>query len=212
MHNKGRFHNVFFGLTLRPDSAAFAIMVLLLFLIFVFLFLTLTAQPAQGQTFRVIYNFTGGQDGATPYAGLTMVAVGNLYGTTYSGGRAGAGTVFRLSQNGPGWILTPLYSFSGGPDGAAPSAPLVLGRDGTLYGTTNGGGNGNGTVFNLKPPPTSVSAHIVGGWKETVLYQFQGSPDGSGPAFSPLLFDDEGNIFLTTELGGDNRATVAWSS
>jgi hypothetical protein len=60
MHHKGRFPNVFFGASLRLDSAALAILVLLLFLIFVLLFLTLTAQPVQAQTYKVIHNFTTG--------------------------------------------------------------------------------------------------------------------------------------------------------
>jgi hypothetical protein len=76
MHNKGRFPNALFGVSLRPDSAALAIMILLLFLIFVFLFLTLTTQPALGQTYKVIHNFTGGADGAYPEAGVTMDAAG----------------------------------------------------------------------------------------------------------------------------------------
>ncbi len=201
MHPKARFPNVVFGASLRPESAALAIMLLLLFLVFVFLFLTLTVQPAQAQTYKVLYNFTGKADGATPYAGLTMDAAGNLYGTAYAGGRGGAGTVFRLAPQGSGWIFTPLYAFSGGADGAAPAASLVFGPDGSLYGTTNAGGNGNGTVFNLKPP-ARVSANFLAGWTETVLYQFQGSPDGSQPAFSPVTFDAEGNIYLTTDMGG----------
>ncbi len=41
---------------------------------------------SQAQTFSVIHNFSGGQDGATPYAGLTMDKAGNFYGTTFSGG------------------------------------------------------------------------------------------------------------------------------
>ena len=87
MHHKGRFPNVMFGANLRPDSAALAI--LLLLLIFVLLFMTLTAQPVQAQTYKVIHNFTGGQDGATPFVGLTMDAVGNIYRTAYAGGSAG---------------------------------------------------------------------------------------------------------------------------
>ena len=83
MHTKGPLPKVLFGGDLS-DSAALAILVLLLFLIFVFLFLTLTAQPAQAQNYQVIYNFTGGKDGATPVAGLTMDKRGNLYGTASS--------------------------------------------------------------------------------------------------------------------------------
>ncbi len=56
MHHKGRFPNVFFGASLRPDSAALAIMVLLLFLILVLLFMTLTAQPVQAQTLVAVYS------------------------------------------------------------------------------------------------------------------------------------------------------------
>jgi hypothetical protein len=47
------------------------------------------AQPAQAQTYQVLYNFTGGQDGAYPEAGLTMDGAGNLYGTAYEGGTSG---------------------------------------------------------------------------------------------------------------------------
>ncbi len=80
MHHKGRFPNAFFGAGLRLDSAALAILVLLLFLIFVLLFMTLTAPPAQAQTYKVIYNFTGGGDGAWPDAGLTIDRGSSLYG------------------------------------------------------------------------------------------------------------------------------------
>jgi hypothetical protein len=33
-------------------------------------------------TYKVLYAFTGGADGANPYAGLVRDAAGNLYGTT----------------------------------------------------------------------------------------------------------------------------------
>jgi hypothetical protein len=89
MHHKARFPNAFFGASLRPDSAALAILLLLLFLILVLLFMTLIAQPVQAQTYKVIHNFAGGHDEATPFVGLTMDAMGNIYGTAYAGGSAG---------------------------------------------------------------------------------------------------------------------------
>jgi len=46
--------------------------------------------------YGVLYNFTGGADGGTPYAGLIRDSAGNLYGTTYYGGKSGAGVVFKL--------------------------------------------------------------------------------------------------------------------
>src|ERR1700759_251085 len=71
------------------------------------------------QSFVVIHDFTG-VDGANPQSGLTIDGSANLYGTTRDGGRQGLGTVFKLVQRGTGWVLTPLYSFSGGSDGAHP--------------------------------------------------------------------------------------------
>jgi uncharacterized repeat protein (TIGR03803 family) len=148
-------------------------------IIFVLTFILLP--PAQAQTYQVIHNFTGGQDGAYPEAGLTERG-GNLYGTAYQGGGSNRGTVFKLARNGSGWIFTPLYSFTGGTDGSAPIAGVVFGRDGTIYGTTEFGGHncgvGCGTVFHLRPP-LSVCKTVLCAWTETVLYQFSGSSDGA---------------------------------
>jgi uncharacterized repeat protein (TIGR03803 family) len=200
MHTKGRFPHDLFGASLRPDSAALAILVFLLFLIFVFLFLTLTVQPGQAQTFRVIHNFTGGGDGANPYAGLTIDASGNLYGTTVNGG-SGYGTIFKLSNQGLGWIFTPLHSFKGN-DGAGPAGGLTIGPDGALYGTTyNGGSGAAGTVFNLMPG-ARISRNIFGNWIATVLYGFSGGTDGGAPEFANLIFDPAGSLYGTAAAGG----------
>jgi uncharacterized repeat protein (TIGR03803 family) len=48
-----------------------------------------------------LYSFTGGTDGAYPYAGLTLDKAGNLYGTAILGGitkcESGCGVVFKLT-------------------------------------------------------------------------------------------------------------------
>jgi uncharacterized repeat protein (TIGR03803 family) len=44
----------------------------------------------------VLYSFTGGTDGAAPYAGVIRDGAGNLYGTTNRGGTSNAGVVYRL--------------------------------------------------------------------------------------------------------------------
>ena len=109
--------------------------------------------PGVGES--VVYSFTGGSDGAYPFAGLVLDANGNLYGTTYGGGANDKGTVFMITPNGHESIL---HSFAGGPDdGATPSGELVSDASGNLYGTTYGGGandNGTdgGTVFRLPLP------------------------------------------------------------
>jgi uncharacterized repeat protein (TIGR03803 family) len=176
---------------------------------------------AQAQTYTVIHNFNGAGDGSFPYAGVTLDRGGNLYGTTYYGGNTtgpcssdGCGVVFKLSQRNSHWILTPLYSFQGGPDGSHPQARVVIGPNGSLYGTTSYGGatgctsNGCGTVFNLKPS-THATGSVLGNWGETILYAFQGGSDGANPGYGDLLFDHAGNIYGTTTAGGpSNQGTV----
>jgi uncharacterized repeat protein (TIGR03803 family) len=103
-------------------------------------------------TETVLYSFcaqSGCRDGSHPLAGLILDAKGNLYGTTYFGGK-GRGTVFEVSPSG---TETVLHSFTAkGTDGYYPSADLVLDDKGNLYGTTlSGGANGGGTVFQVVP-------------------------------------------------------------
>jgi uncharacterized repeat protein (TIGR03803 family) len=74
---------------------------------------------ASAQSFTVIHNFSGGQDGSQPVVGLTMDKAGNFYGTASAGG-VGYGTVFKLARKNSAWVLSPLYSFMGNNDGAGP--------------------------------------------------------------------------------------------
>jgi uncharacterized repeat protein (TIGR03803 family) len=135
-----------------------------------------------------LYVFTGGSDGGKPIAGLIADGGGNLYGTTHSGGANNKGVVFKLAPNG---IETVLHSFMGGSDGAYPEAGLIADGQGNLYGTTlNGGSSDNGTVFKLTPDGT-----------ETVLHQFMGHSDGSGP-MGDLVADSKGNLYGTVQFGG----------
>jgi uncharacterized repeat protein (TIGR03803 family) len=164
------------------------------------------SQVAKAQVFSVLHAFTGGIDGAFPTAGLTIDQAGKLYGTSANGGHTGGncpargcGTVFRLSNTG---VLTTLYTFQGGNDGAIPLARVIFGRDGSLYGTTSeGGGSGWGTVFKLNPPATFCRT-VLCPWTETVLYRFTGGSDGAGPGPGDITFDQAGNLYGTTEGGG----------
>ena len=171
--------------------------------------ITLAMQPARAQTFTTLHNFTGtAPDGANPVAGLSMDANGNLFGTTENGG-VGYGTVFELKQTKSGFLFRPLYSFEGGSDGISPLARVVIGPNGSLYGTTWEGGapcgdnkqQGCGTVFNLQPPATSCKA-VLCPWKETVLYRFMGWPFDASVPYSEVTFGPEGNLYGTTFLGG----------
>jgi uncharacterized repeat protein (TIGR03803 family) len=95
----------------------------------------------------VLHSFTGGSDGANPYAGLIRDAAGNFYATTFTGGAYGFGTVFKLDATGNETVL---YSFTGGADGGHSRAGLIRDAAGNLYGTTGlGGAFSLGTVFKL---------------------------------------------------------------
>jgi uncharacterized repeat protein (TIGR03803 family) len=148
-------------------------------------------------TYTILYRFTGGADGANPYAGLVRDAVGNLYGTTFYGGASNAGVVFKLSPTG---TETVLYSFTGGADGAYPYAGLIRDAAGNLYGTTAGGGAFRtwGVVFKLGPSGT-----------ETVLHSFAGPTDGGGPT-AGLTRDAAGNLYGTTTNGGEGGLGVVF--
>jgi uncharacterized repeat protein (TIGR03803 family) len=146
----------------------------------------------------VLHSFTGGPgDGSTPYAGLFRDAAGNLYGTTYYGGRSGNGVVFKLQTNGKHTVL---HSFTGGSDGGTPGAALVQDTAGNLYGTTTvGGASGKGVVFKLDTTN-----------KFTVLHSFAGYPsDGAGP-FAGLILDAAGNLYGATETGGASNDGVVF--
>jgi uncharacterized repeat protein (TIGR03803 family) len=157
---------------------------------------------AQGPTYTVIFNFTGGTDGGNPMAALALDRAGRLYGTTNQGGINGYGTIIRLRQVGSGWVITPTYSFMGGKDGGNPVDAVTVGADDSPYGpipTPNGGNYG--VVFNVKPG-VRFSPSIFGGWKEYILHSFDGLPsDGIDPA-GPVVFDQAGNLYGTTASDG----------
>jgi uncharacterized repeat protein (TIGR03803 family) len=169
----------------------------------------IAAQAAQAQTFNVLHSFTGGGDGASPAAGLIMDGGGRLYGTA-SAGAAGYGTVFRMARSGAGWTFTPLYTFSGGSDGASPAAALTFGPEGIIYGTTQFGGDlsacqepywtGCGVVFQLTPPSTPPRSALAP-WDEEVIFQFNFWSSGAVPS-SEVIFDAAGNMYGTTFGGG----------
>jgi uncharacterized repeat protein (TIGR03803 family) len=157
-----------------------------------------------GWTESQLHLFTEqGGDGALPVAGLIFDETGNLYGTTAFGGThtldcsIGCGAVFELSPTeSGGWTERTLDGFVG-LDGYLPVAGVIFDAAGNLYGTTEGGFDTEGTVFELSP--------VSGGWNETVLHVFPfsdpGSHDGQFPE-AGLILDRSGNVYGTTTDGG----------
>jgi len=103
-----------------------------------------------------------------------------------------------LSTQAQAQTYTVLHTLAG-PDGADPYAGLTQDSAGNLYGTTNYGGNGScgltrcGVVYKL-------SRHNTG-WTMTVLYSFQGQPDGQFPV-DRVVIGPDGALYGTTSQGG----------
>ena len=152
----------------------------------------------------VLHTFTGAPgDGSSPTTAPVPDQSGNLYGTTYAGGAANYGTVYKLSPVNGGWTEQMLYSFMGGTDGANPfGAAVVLDAAGNIYGTTSVGGSQNdGTVFELSALGSSNYEH-------SVLWSFSGT-DGANPYSTPVL-DSAGNLYGTASGGGSSSAGVVF--
>jgi len=139
-----------------------------------------------GGTLTTLYAFcsqSGCPHGLNPSA-LVLGPGGNLYGTTYLGGTAGLGTVFKITPDG---TLTTVYSFCAGGDkcrdGANPVTALLVASDGSLYGSTAAGGpTGLGTIFGITPFGEPYT-----------LY---------GAGVTTLMQDTNGDFYGTTSAGG----------
>jgi uncharacterized repeat protein (TIGR03803 family) len=158
------------------------------------LLILLASLAAYGQTFTVLYTFTGGADGGSPYAGLVLDNEGNLYGTTTAGGSGvfdcptGCGTVFKVDTAGNETVLHNFGETS--TDGEFPFyGYLVRDGAGNLYGTADyGGTHGSGTIFRVSPSGKEI------------FFSFEGS-DGGFPS-AGLVSDTAGNFYGTTYVRG----------
>ena len=148
--------------------------------------------------FSTLYGFKGQPDAGFPYGGLTSDAKGNLYGTTYYGGKNGVGSVFKLKLDSGGkYSESVLYSFKPANDSNFPTSTLTFDTSGDLYGTTSAGGEsgcGCGTVFKLTPGSGRR-------WKESTVHRFTSNPDGAY-AYYGVVRDHVGNLYGATTAGG----------
>ncbi len=160
-------------------------------------------RPLATGTYKQLYAFKGTPDGASPYSGLAVIN-GALYGTTLNGSSnycstscqsndcyLGCGTVFHITEDGKENVA---YNFEGNFNNAGDGTWAfdgMIAMNGTLYGTTSGGGGSgdHGTIFSVTPSGA-----------EHVLYAFKGGSDGSGPEASLIALN--GTLYGATILGG----------
>ena len=131
--------------------------------------------------------------GLSEPSGLIQGADGALYGASRRGGANGQGSIFRINLNGTGYTDLHVFSSSGGA-AYQPSAALVQGHDGMLYGTTAfGGSNGLGTVFKLA---TNGAGFVQ-------LRSLGGPADAQQPS-SPLIQGQDGFLYGASPAGGSS--------
>jgi uncharacterized repeat protein (TIGR03803 family) len=142
-----------------------------------------------------IFTFPGGALGSNPIATVAEDAAGNLYGTTEGDGFLGASVIYKIDPSGQETVLAPNAQTGGSMD-----SPLLVGRDGNLYGMTPYGGNytcgyddeGCGQLFRLTQSGTY-----------TMLHAFNGTdgirPDGG------LVQDSKGNLYGVAFYGGNSQ-------
>jgi uncharacterized repeat protein (TIGR03803 family) len=167
----------------------------------------------------VLYNFTYDSttntavNGIYPYGGLVQGRDGNFYGTTSGGGNAGAvcngtlgcGVIFKITPVGS---FTVLHTFNGAfatpAEGGGPTGRLLLGSDGSFYGTTTQGGYtadkvaNQGTIFKITPRGAF-----------TTLVSFEGDFNGFADPDLPyagLIQGKDGSLYGTSQFGGTSGA------
>jgi len=149
----------------------------------------------------VIHNFTV-QEGSDFRGTLLRDNDGNVYGVAAvsSAPTTIAGNIFKVSSSG---VFSILHQFDG-TDGSFPSGGLTWGTDGSIYGTTNGGGSGSyrgGTIFRITKEGVF-----------TTLYYFDGGAAGSFPSAALVLgrssvplSDPLDILYGATSAGGANN-------
>ena len=122
-------------------------------------------------TLTKLHDFTCGwgglpDNGMSPQAGLVQHTNGQLYGTTGEG----AGRIYRIGPEG-GFAAVYTLGLTGNGAPVVSEAPLLLGADGHLYGTTSYNSAGppptlaGGSIFRLRsgaaPAPTALDEQIT---------------------------------------------------
>jgi uncharacterized repeat protein (TIGR03803 family) len=152
-----------------------------------------------GSQYAILHRFFGGEDGASPVAGLVGGSNGRLYGVTSSGGstnRTQHGTIYGVNQDGSGYAV--LHRFNG-TNGTRPSGDLIRTAGGVLFGTTiSGGASNRGVIFRINEDGSAFS----------VVRDFTGSVTDGGTPTAGLTLSADGFLYGTTTTGGTNKGGV----
>ena len=150
-------------------------------------------------TEKILHSFAdNGKDGWIPVSPVILDSSGNIYGTTLLGGSGGNGIVYELTSTNGKWTEKILHAFANNnKQGAESYGALAFNASGDLVSTTvSGGQTNNGTVYELIPGSG-------GKWTEKVLHSFITSRSTGEYPYANIIFDGSGNMYSTTESGGN---------
>jgi uncharacterized repeat protein (TIGR03803 family) len=152
-------------------------------------------------TYELLYTFPALAGDAGPDGGLVRDQQNGVVYGIVAAGFSGFGEIFELTpQRTPPWGYRTLHTFTGAPNGAVgdPLMKLLL-RDGSLIGTSyTGGANSHGAVFRYKLATDTASGRF------SLLYSFEGQPDGENPV-GGIAAGADGTLYGATAQGGTNN-------
>lgn len=148
----------------------------------------------------------GISNGETPEGGLIQASDDNFYGTAFLGSPSYLGLVFKMTPSGTISTVHSFCSLSNCADGFEPSAALVEGSDGELYGNTQQGGPVDCPLLGGGGPPCGSLFKVSKTGTFTTLHGFDFS-DGAFPE-GGMILDSNGIFYGTTWSGGDYNSGV----
>jgi uncharacterized repeat protein (TIGR03803 family) len=178
----------------------------------------LTPQADGSWTETTIHKFEpNSADGVVPSSGVVLDSSGDVYGTTLNGGAGvcdrggignnatGCGTIYELKPNPKGIWTETVYGFArGGGFGIFPAGGPLFDKADHVLATTQQGGDGFGTVFELRESKKQ-------GWQQSVLHRFYGHPDGANP-MGKLAVNKSGNLFGVSSYSGSGSTRSGYGT
>ncbi|MEM1220233.1 MAG: choice-of-anchor tandem repeat GloVer-containing protein [Bacteroidota bacterium] len=143
-------------------------------------------------TYSSLIDLEEATTGSVFFRGFFEIEPGVFYIEALGGGLNFDGALIKFEQASN--TITQIHAFdSNGSGGSTPTSNLVLGVDGLLYGTTQGGGANGGVIFTIDPVTDTY----------TEIKDFPGSPETANPE-GLIVFGDNGKLYGSAVGGGTN--------
>jgi uncharacterized repeat protein (TIGR03803 family) len=156
--------------------------------------------------FSILHAFGGPTDGSEPQDSVILDASGNIYGTTYTWGPGGSGTLWEYSASG---VFTLLHAFADGDDGGLLPAGPAIDATGKIWGTTETGPNcyycGSGTAWSYDPASGTFTTVQDFSVSEIVSPQSRLAVDAAGNLYGTGFTAVRNNCGLVYELQASNN-------